>query len=119
MLFSHPLPSPALPLTPNFSFIQRAGSVAPPNYEVPDFPSLYWPAPAYLAEPQYLYYPGDIWRFTTIWTLLFFGAVHMVVAAWACVVQWRNWKIIWVTPLLYAAMAAVEGIVAGSVVGGL
>jgi hypothetical protein len=101
------------------SFIQRVSSAAPPDYEVPDFPSLYWPVPTDIAVPKYLYFPSDIWRFTTLWTLLLLGTVHMVVAAWACIVQWRNWKIIWVTPLIYAAVAGVEGILAGSVVGGL
>jgi hypothetical protein len=101
------------------SFIQRVDSAAPPGYTVPGFPSLYWPVPTDIAEPQYLFYPSDIWRFTTIWTLLFFGAVHLVVAAWACIVQWRNWKIIWITPLVYAAIAGIEGLIAGSVVGGL
>jgi hypothetical protein len=101
------------------SFIQRVNSAAPPGYTVPDFPALYWPVPADIAEPQYLFYPSDIWRFTTIWTLLFFGVVHLVVAAWACIVQWRNWKIIWITPVVYATIAGIEGLIAGSVVGGL
>ena len=71
------------------------------------------------STPYYLYHPSDIWRYTTIWTLLFFGAVHVVVAAWACIVQWRNWKLIWITPLVYAIIGGIEGIIAGSIVGGL
>ena len=101
------------------SFIQRVDSAAPLGYETPDFPSLYWPLPTNLAEPQYLYHPTDIWRFTTIWTLLFFGAIHVVVAAWACIVQWRNWKLIWIAPLLFSIVGGIEGLLAGSVVGGL
>lgn len=69
--------------------------------------------------PYYLYDPDDIWRFTLIWTALFFGALHLVVAFWACIVQWRNWKIIWITPLIYAIIGGLEGLIAGSVVGGL
>ncbi|KAF2277799.1 uncharacterized protein EI97DRAFT_273691 [Westerdykella ornata] len=101
------------------SFIQRVGSAAPQGYETPAFPSLYWPLPVSAVRPYYLYHPTDIWRFTTVWTLLLYGAVHLVVAFWACVVQWRNWKLIWITPIAYVVIAGLEGLIAGSVVGGL
>ncbi|KAF2714748.1 hypothetical protein K504DRAFT_496654 [Pleomassaria siparia CBS 279.74] len=101
------------------SFIQRFDSSAPPGYITPAFPSLYWPLPISAATPYYLYSPGDIWRFTTAWTLLCFGAVHLVVAGWACIVQWRNWKLIWITPMVYVIIGGLEGLIAGSVVGGL
>lgn len=101
------------------SFIQRVDSAAPLGYTTPDFPSLYWPLPISASKPYYLYHPGDIWRFTTIWTLICIGAVHMVVAAWACIVQRRNWKIMWMTPLVYAIIAGIEAFIAGSIVGGL
>jgi len=71
------------------------------------------------AQPHYLYRPGDIWRFTTVWTLLFFGTIHLIVAAWACIIQWRSWKLIWITPVLYAVIGGIEGLIAGSIVGGL
>ncbi|KAJ4298278.1 hypothetical protein N0V90_006178 [Kalmusia sp. IMI 367209] len=101
------------------SFITRTSSTAPPDYETPGWPSLYWPLPLRASTPYYLYHPGDIWRFTLIWTLLFFGAMHLVVAFWACVVQRRNWKVIWITPLVYAIIGGLEGLIAGSIVGGL
>ena len=101
------------------SFITRTGSAAPPNYEAPGWPSLYWPLPLSASQPYYLYDPDDIWRFTLIWTALFFGAMHMVVALWTCIVQWRNWKVIWITPLVYAIIGGIEGLIAGSIVGGL
>lgn len=101
------------------SFIQRVDSAVPAGYETPAFPSLYWPLPLSAVKPYYLYRPGDIWRFTTAWTLIFFGAVHLVVAAWACIVQWRNWKLIWMGLILYAIIGGLEGLIAGSVVGGL
>ncbi|KAL5416635.1 hypothetical protein PMIN04_008072 [Paraphaeosphaeria minitans] len=101
------------------SFITRTGSAAPAGYKAPPWPSLYWPLPVSASEPYYLYDPDDIWRFTLIWTALFFGAMHLVVAFWACIVQWRNWKIIWITPLLYAIIGGLEGLIAGSIVGGL
>ncbi|KAF2201728.1 hypothetical protein GQ43DRAFT_455588 [Delitschia confertaspora ATCC 74209] len=101
------------------SFIQRSSSSAPIDYETPTFPSLYWPLPFIDAHPSYLYYAGDIWRFTVLWTLLAFGAIHIVVALWACIVQWRSWKLIWVVPVLYTVIGGIEGVVAGSIVGGL
>jgi hypothetical protein len=101
------------------SFIQRVDSAAPAGYETPAWPSLYWPLPLSSARPFYLYNPSDIWRFTTTWTLLCFGTVHLVVAGWACIVQWRNWKLIWITPVLFAIIGGLEGLIAGSVVGGL
>jgi len=101
------------------SFITRTGSAAPPGYKSPTWPSLYWPLPVSASVPYYLYDPDDIWRFTLIWTALFFGAMHLVVSFWACIVQWRNWKIIWITPLIYAIIGGLEGLIAGSIVGGL
>lgn len=101
------------------SFIQRVGSAAPPDYVTPAFPSLYWPIPLKKSKPYYLYDPTDIWRFTVVWTLLFYGAVHLVVAGWTCVIQWRNWKVIWLVPVIYVVIGGLEAIVAGSVVGGL
>jgi hypothetical protein len=108
-----------LSVTDRHSFIQRVGSAAPQGYETPAFPSLYWPIPISSVKPYYLYNPTDIWRFTTIWTLLFYGSVHLVVAFWACIVQWRNWKFIWVMPIIYVVIGGLEALIAGSVVGGL
>lgn len=105
--------------TPPPSFITRTSSSAPANYHPPGWPSLYWPLPLSASTPYYLYDPDDIWRFTLIWTALFFGAMHMVVALWTCIVQWRSWKVIWVTPIVYAIVGGIEGLVAGSIVGGL
>ena len=101
------------------SFIQRLSSAAPLGYTTPVFPSLYWPLPPDDAQSFYLYYPNDILRFTIYWTLLLVGGIHLIVALWACIIQWRNWKIIWVVPPLFAAVGAMEGVIAGSIVGGL
>jgi hypothetical protein len=108
-----------MPTNNFYSFVQRVDSATPPGYKRPSFPSLYWPLPLGASRAYYLYHPTDIWRFTTYWTLLFYGAVHLVVAAWACIVQWRNWKLIWIAPVVYAVIGGLEGMVAGSVVGGL
>ena len=75
--------------------------------------------PIHARKSIYLYNPDDIWRFTMLWTVMLFGAIHFAAAAWACVVQWRNWKLIWITPVVYLIIGGLEGFVAGSVVGGL
>ena len=33
------------------------------------------------------------------------------------VVQWRNWKMMWIAPLLYMFVAGIQAVLAGSVVG--
>ncbi|KAM7223735.1 hypothetical protein V8F06_000751 [Rhypophila decipiens] len=91
---------------------------APPGYVTPPFPSLFW-------EPSNvkwnLYYLGDIWRFTLLWTLILFGLFHLGAAGTALLMQLgrrkSNWKFLWTVPLLYALVAGVEAIMAGSVVG--
>jgi len=94
----------------------------PANYTTPQFPSLYWPFPVVNGQSknaQYLYYASDIWRFTVIWTLLFFGAVHLATSLTAVFVQWRNWKVIWLVPVIYTVIAGIEAVLAGSMAGGL
>ncbi|KAF1961711.1 hypothetical protein CC80DRAFT_488147 [Byssothecium circinans] len=101
------------------SFIQRARSSAPQGYVTPEFPSLYWPSPIRGSQHVYLYYPNDVWRFTILWTVIFFSVIHFAAAAWASVVQWRNWRLIWITPVIYVGIGSIEGFIAGSAVGGL
>jgi len=33
--------------------------------------------------------------------------------------QWRNWKVIWVAPVLFTVVGGIEAVIAGNVVGGL
>jgi hypothetical protein len=101
------------------SFIQRANSAAPLGYVTPPFPSLYWPLPVGVQRPYYLYTPGDILRFTVYWTLLLVGGIHIIVALWACIIQWRNWKLVWIAPALFIVVGGIEGLVSGAIVGGL
>ena len=60
-----------------------------------------------------------MWRFTLYWTLICIVAVHMVAAGYACIIQYRNWKTIWVAPLIYLIVGGIEALIAGNVVGGL
>lgn len=60
-----------------------------------------------------------MWRFTLYWTLICVVGVHMAAAGYACVMQYRNWKIIWVVPVVYLIIGGIEALIAGNVVGGL
>jgi hypothetical protein len=62
----------------------------PLSYVTPDFPSLYWPIRASPGEPKYLYYAGDMWRFTLFWTLITVGVAHVLVAIWAVLMQYSS-----------------------------
>ena len=99
----------------------RISSSAPLGYSTPSFPSLYWPYKAKPGVANYLYYPHDVWRHTLLWTLLIYGCFHMAVAAFAVIMQLgkgkRAWQYVWTIPLLYAAVAGIESLLAGSVVG--
>jgi hypothetical protein len=91
---------------------------APPGYQPPPFPSLHWPP----QDPQWsLYTVGDVWRFTLLWTLVLYGLFHLGAAGVALLMQVdkrrSNWKYLWLVPLLYTAIAGVEAVMAGSVVG--
>ncbi|KAJ5605996.1 hypothetical protein N7510_008777 [Penicillium lagena] len=94
-----------------------ADNRVPINYQTPNFPSLYYPLPGHFKHAHYLYYTTDIWRFTLYWTLIFYAATHLTVAAYAVLVHCRNWNIIWIVPLVYSIVAGVEGLLAGSIVG--
>lgn len=91
----------------------------PDNYQTPSFPSLYWPIKSATRsdKPQYLYYYQDVWRFTLFWTIIIFEASHLVASGYAVIVQWHNWRLMWMFPLIYMTIAGVEAVLAGSVVG--
>lgn len=92
-------------------------STIPPDYRTPSFPSLYSFIPSVLDDPQYLYRIKDIWRFTLFWTIIFYQGFHLAASGYAVVVQWRNWKFMWLVPVVYMLVAGVEAVLAGSVVG--
>ncbi|KAJ5187105.1 Integral membrane protein [Penicillium cf. viridicatum] len=94
-----------------------ANNRVPINYEVPSFPSLYDPLPVNRQQAYYLYYTKDIWRFTLFWTLIFYGATHLTVAGCAVLTHFRNWNVIWIVPLVYSFIAALESLLAGSIIG--
>ncbi|KAL8914524.1 MAG: hypothetical protein Q9171_000877 [Xanthocarpia ochracea] len=89
----------------------------PEDYKTPYFPALYWPISVLPGEPQYLYTVQDAWRFTLFWTLIVFEVCHLAASSYALVVQWRNWKMMFGIILIYALLAGVEALMAGSIVG--
>jgi len=54
-----------------------------------------------------------------VWTLVDFGAVHIATSGYAMAVQWKNWKVIWIAPIIYIIIGGIEAVIAGSIVGGL
>lgn len=60
-----------------------------------------------------------MWLFTLYWTLICVVGVHMAAAGYAVVMQYKNWKIIWVVPIVYLIIGGIEAVIAGNVVGGL
>ena len=98
---------------------QNVISPKPQGYVTPDFPSLYWPFPIRGNQASYLYDASDIWRFTFYWTLIPYAAMHLAASAYAVIIQWRNWKVIWITPFVFAIVGGAEASIAGSCVGGL
>jgi Putative transmembrane protein 170 len=56
-----------------------------------------------------------------LWTLIIFGAFHIAAAALAICMQLGKgksaWKYVWIIPIIYAAIAGIEAILAGSFVG--
>ncbi|KXT14789.1 hypothetical protein AC579_9657 [Pseudocercospora musae] len=100
-------------------FLKFQVNPKPLSYQTPTFPSLYWPFPVNGPQVVYLYDAEPMWRFTLYWTLVCVGGVHLIAAAYGCAIQWRNWKLIWIVPLIYAIIGTTEGLIAGNVVGAL
>lgn len=96
-------------------------NTAPLDYATPAFPALYWPYKAPAGTANYLYYAHDIWRYTLLWTLIVFAVVHMSAAGYAVCMQMgrgkSSWKYVWIIPMVYAVVAGLEALMAGSLVG--
>jgi hypothetical protein len=98
----------------------RISDPPPLDYTTPPFPGLYWPlfAPG---VPNYLYNSTDIWRFTLLWTLIIYALFHLAAAALAVCTQLRRGKsalkYVWIIPIVYALIAGIEALLAGSFVG--
>ena len=103
----------------NLILNQNVISPKPQDYVTPAFPSLYWPFPIDGGQSKYLYNASDIWKFTLFWTLIPYAAMHLAASGYAVIIQLRNWKVIWITPFVFAVVGGTEAFIAGSCVGGL
>jgi hypothetical protein len=90
---------------------------APLGYSVPSFPSLHYPVIGVPENQNYLYHSKDIWWFTLCWTLILHGGAHLIVAAFAVAIQWKNWRTMWTVPVVYVVISNLEALLAGSLVG--
>ncbi|KFY19606.1 hypothetical protein V493_07894 [Pseudogymnoascus sp. VKM F-4281 (FW-2241)] len=99
----------------------RISDPAPLDYVAPPFPSLYWPLHTQPGVASYLYYVNDIWRFTLYWTLIFYASFHIATATLGVCMQLgkskKAIKWVWTIPVAYAAIAGIEALLAGSIVG--
>lgn len=86
-----------------------------PGYQVPPFPSLYWPIQTAHDAPVHLYYTFDIWRFTLYWTLILFAGFHLASGVYAFFMMPS--KLSLGVPLLFAIVGGIEATMAGSIVG--
>jgi hypothetical protein len=96
--------------------------VPPANYTTPPFPSLNVHS-LFDATPEKqftLYFIGDVWRFTVIWTLMTFALFHLGAVFIAMFTHgWKksSWKYLWITPIVYLVVAGIEAVVSGTIVG--
>lgn len=105
----------------------------PIGYTTPPFPSIYWPlgSSQLLFDSLFLYYATDIWRFTVLWSVIFFTGVYTLVGISACFnVAFKGYRFGKVTSakrsymlrsimiaLLYVLSGAAQGFLAGAIVG--
>lgn len=86
------------------------------NDSAPAFPSLYIPSGS-LSEGVFLYSTFDVWKFTSIWTVIIYECFHVAASGYAAIVQPRNWKLSWLAILIYIVVGGTEALFAGSMVG--
>jgi len=89
----------------------------PVDYVVPGWPGLYLP----WEDPQYLYYPSSIWRYTVYWSLLLTGVSFGLCGGWAFLIFARRSKrhlrfAIWL-PVAYIVIGGLISFVSGTVIG--
>ncbi|CAG8538862.1 17466_t:CDS:2, partial [Acaulospora morrowiae] len=81
---------------------------------VPSWPSLYWPINN--AKSYNLSHPKDIWKFTVIWSLIFFTIIYSLagILAWSV---FRKYRWSFLIPVGFVTVALLTGLVGGTVVG--
>lgn len=65
----------------------------------------------------------DIWYFTVIWTIIFYGIVWFSAGLWAYLMFFKahtfKWYILFLIPVLFVIVGSVTAFLSGSVVGKL
>lgn len=115
----------------------------PIGYVTPPFPSLYWPINNHKYNTSYLYDTLDIWKFSIYWSIIlnecFYGIAGFVaVGALLCgsgtgsvftgpskskaivrsgAVHGKRFGGVWMILLIYLFCGAVQGMVAGTIMG--
>ncbi|RHZ84747.1 hypothetical protein Glove_77g27 [Diversispora epigaea] len=81
----------------------------------PAWPSLYWPINTEI-EKIYLTDPTDIWKFTVLWTIIFFTIIYSLAGllAWAV---FRKYRWSFLIPISFVIVALLTGLVGGTIVG--
>ncbi|RIB04213.1 hypothetical protein C2G38_2008475, partial [Gigaspora rosea] len=87
------------------------------NYDIPlnnspTWPSLYWP----FDNANYLYQANDIWRFTTIWTLIFFTSIYGFAGLWTWIV-FRKYRWSFLIPIGFVIIALLTGFINSVIIG--
>ncbi|KAF9947237.1 hypothetical protein BGZ72_010753 [Mortierella alpina] len=98
--------------------MSQNGFLPPSEYTTPSWPSLYWPVTDPIGHGEFVFYPKDIWRFTTFWTLIFIVTIYTMAGLWACLVFGRKhykWAIL--LPILFMITGAFIAFLSGSLVG--
>lgn len=97
--------------------------ISPPvDYKKPGFPSLNVDELADTTPDRHftLYDIGDVWHFAVLWTLFMYLAFHLgaiLIAFYTHSWNKRTWRLLWVVPVVYLFVAAIEALIAGSLVG--
>ncbi|CAG8496129.1 5445_t:CDS:2 [Ambispora gerdemannii] len=80
-----------------------------------NWPSLFWPPFSQGGYALVLESP-DVWRFTVIWTLIFYAVIYGAAGLWAWAVFYRSrWS--FMLPIIFVAVALLTGLVGGTIVG--
>lgn len=92
------------------------GSDVPVGYTVPPFPSLHLPIGSAQYHLSFLYHTYDIWRFTMLWTLIFYEAFALCAVTWATIAS-RKISTGLMAVGTYALLSGIQGMISGSITG--
>ncbi|CAJ2510225.1 Uu.00g061250.m01.CDS01 [Anthostomella pinea] len=98
--------------------LKQCDEYPPDGYHRLGFPSLCWP---YQDKYCALYSVYDSWRYTLLWTLILYALFHLGATGIALSMQIGKrksvWKYLGAVPIVYALVAGIEALFAGSIVG--